>query len=197
MTAKTAFVIGNGVSRKGIDLNLLKPHGTVYACNAVYREFNPDYLVAVDPKMVFEIDEAGYQYKHNNVWTNNNKRFESLTGLNYFDQSLGWSSGPTALHLASQHKHSIIYMLGFDYMGLDAGKRYNNVYANTKNYMKEHDRATYYHNWLRQTEDILRKYPQINYCRVILPDNLQTHKLNSFVNYNTMLVDDFQVKLKI
>ena len=197
MTAKTAFVIGNGVSRKGIDLNLLKPHGTVYACNAVYREFNPDYLVAVDPKMVFEIDEAGYQYKHNNVWTNNNKRFESLTGLNYFDQSLSWSSGPTELHISSQHKHSIIYMLGFDYMGLDAGKRYNNVYANTKNYMKEHDRATYYHNWLRQTEDILRKYPQINYCRVILPDNLQTHKLNSFVNYNTMLVDDFQVKLKI
>lgn len=197
MTVKTAFVIGNGVSRKGIDLNLLKQHGTVYACNAVYREFNPDYLVAVDPKMVFEIDEAGYQHKHNNVWTNNNKRFESLTGFNYFDKSLGWSSGPTALHLASQHKHSIIYMLGFDYMGLDAGKRYNNVYANTKNYMNEHDRATYYHNWLRQTEDILRKYPQINYCRVILPDNLQTHKLNSFVNYNTMLVDDFQIKLGI
>ena len=53
--ANTAFVIGNGVSRKGIDLNLLNKHGTVYACNAIYRDYDPDYLVAVDPKMIFEI----------------------------------------------------------------------------------------------------------------------------------------------
>ena len=116
---------------------------------------------------------------------------------NYFNKSLGWSSGPTALWLASEHDHNIIYMIGFDYMGLGAGKLYNNVYANTKNYMQEGNRATYYHNWLRQTEEVIRKNQQINYCRVILPDNLQTHKLNSFVNYNTMLVDDFHIKVKI
>ena len=197
MKAKTAFVIGNGVSRKGIDLNQLKQHGTVYACNAVYRDFDPDYLIAVDPKMVFEINEAGYQYKHNNVWTTKSDRTKDLIGFNYFNKSLGWSSGPTALWLASEHNHNIIYMIGFDYMGLGAGKLYNNVYANTKNYMQEGNRATYYHNWLRQTEDVIRKNPQINYCRVILPDNLQTHKLNSFVNYNTILVDDFHITVKI
>ncbi|MGY8864078.1 MAG: hypothetical protein ACKVJK_00480 [Methylophagaceae bacterium] len=195
--ANTAFVIGNGVSRKGIDLNLLNKHGTVYACNAIYRDYDPDYLVAVDPKMIFEINESGYQNKLNNVWTNSNKRFEELTGFNYFEKSLGWSSGPTALHLASEHDHDVIYILGFDYMGVDSGKRYNNVYANTKNYMKEDNSAIYYHNWLRQTEDIFRKYPRIRYCRIIRPDNLQTTKLNSFVNYTTMLVDDFHLKLEI
>jgi len=101
MTAKTAFVIGNGVSRKGINLNQLKQHGTVYACNAVYRDFDPDYLIAVDPKMVFEINEAGYQYKHNNVWTTKSDRTKDLIGFNYFNKSLGWSRGPTALWLAS------------------------------------------------------------------------------------------------
>jgi hypothetical protein len=195
--ANTAFVIGNGVSRKGIDLNLLNKHGTVYACNAIYRDYDPDYLVAVDPKMIFEINESGYQNKLNNVWTNSNKRFEELTGFNYFEKSLGWSSGPTALHLASEHDHDVIYILGFDYMGVDSGKRYNNVYANTKNYMKEDNSSIYYHNWLRQTEDIFRKYPRIRYCRIIRPDNLQTTKLNSFVNYTTMLVDDFHLKLEI
>lgn len=196
MKANTAFVIGNGVSRSAIDLNLLKKHGTVYACNAVYRDYNPDYLIAVDPKMVFEINESQYQHKYNNVWTNKHSRFENLNGFNYFEKSLGWSSGPTALNLASEHKNNIIYMLGFDYMGIDNGKLYNNVYANTKNYMNKTDRATYYHNWLRQTEDVFRKNQQIKYCRIILPDNLQTHKLNSFVNYSTMLVDDFRVKLE-
>ena len=50
-----AFVIGNGTSRKPIDLNQLKTFGKIYACNAVYREMNPDYLVAVDSKMITEI----------------------------------------------------------------------------------------------------------------------------------------------
>lgn len=46
-----AFVLGNGTSRKNIDMRQLKNYGKVYACNAVYREFNPDYLIAVDAKM--------------------------------------------------------------------------------------------------------------------------------------------------
>ena len=46
-----AFVLGNGESRKGIDIDDLKQKGTVYACNAVYRTHKPHWLVAVDPKM--------------------------------------------------------------------------------------------------------------------------------------------------
>ena len=42
-----AFVLGNGQSRKGIDINDLKEKGTVYACNAVYRTHQPHWLVAV------------------------------------------------------------------------------------------------------------------------------------------------------
>ena len=192
----TAFVVGNGTSRKPIELENLKKYGPIYACNAVYRDFKPDYLVAVDAKMVMEICKTGWQ-KHNKVYTNHNKQFKDIHSLNILNPSKGWSSGPTALHLASEHDHDVIYILGFDYMGVDSGKRYNNVYANTKNYMKEDNSAIYYHNWLRQTEDIFRKYPRIRYCRIIRPDNLQTTKLNSFVNYTTMLVDDFHLKLEI
>jgi hypothetical protein len=48
--SEIAFVIGNGVSRQTIDLEKLKKYGTIYGCNAIYRNFNPDYLVAVDYK---------------------------------------------------------------------------------------------------------------------------------------------------
>ena len=75
---KTAFVLGNGTSRKSIDLNQLKEHGTVYGCNALYREFNPDYLVAVDAKMVIEINNNKYQHNHE-VWTNPNRTYHQLT----------------------------------------------------------------------------------------------------------------------
>jgi hypothetical protein len=60
----TAFCIGNGESRKGFDLNTLKPHGKIYGCNALYREFTPDVLVAVDPGISHEIYQSGYCNKN-------------------------------------------------------------------------------------------------------------------------------------
>ena len=52
-----AFVLGNGKSRLNVDPKNFQERGTVYGCNALYREFAPDYLVAVDVKMVNEIIE--------------------------------------------------------------------------------------------------------------------------------------------
>ena len=41
---KPAFIIGNGKTRKGFDLETLRGKGTTYGCNAVYRDFDPDYI---------------------------------------------------------------------------------------------------------------------------------------------------------
>ncbi len=69
--ADIAFVLGNGESRKGISIGDLKQHGRVYACNGVYRTDRPDWLVAVDPKMMLEIAETDYMEK-NKVYSNYN-----------------------------------------------------------------------------------------------------------------------------
>ncbi len=162
-----AFVIGNGTSRTGIDLKHLKKFGRIYACNAVYREFHPDYLVAVDTKMVNEIAKNGY-HRIGEVWTNYNKQYEKYNGLNYFEPSKGWSSGPTALHLASEHRNNTIYILGFDYRGIGAdNKRVNNIFSGTPNYKRENDNATYFGNWLRQTTNVIQKNPEKRYIRVV------------------------------
>lgn len=184
-----AFVVGNGTSRSPINLSILKNHGTVYACNAVYREFSPDYLVAVDPKMVVEICENNYQLK-NKVWTNDNRRYQKYKNLNYFEPSQGWSSGPTALWLASQHKHETIYILGFDYKGLDDGKRVNYIFAGTKNYKAKDANATYYGNWLRQTKKVITDNRNINYVRVIAPNSFNPPELEH-PNYTTLDIKNF------
>ena len=75
-----AFVIGNGESRKNIDLYALKNYGKVYACNAVFRHYRPDYLVAVDVKMILEINQHKWQME-NEVWTNPNKQFHGFQGF--------------------------------------------------------------------------------------------------------------------
>lgn len=186
------FVLGNGTSRKDIKLEPLKEYGTVYGCNALYREFDPDYLVAVDAKMIVEIDTKKYQIKNPNVWTNHNRAFKYIEGLNYFRPSKGWSSGPTALWLASQHEHDSIFILGFDYKGLQNGKRVNNMYAGTPNYKRTTDAATYYGNWLKQTKNVLKENPLTTYYRVITPDNYVPQELNNFSNLKHITVEDFK-----
>ena len=60
---KRVFCIGNGESRKGFDLEKLKPYGKIYGCNAIYRDFMPDVLTAVDHGIMHEIYHAGVAQK--------------------------------------------------------------------------------------------------------------------------------------
>ena len=170
--AEVAFVLGNGESRKGILIDDLKKHGKVYACNGVYRTETPDYLVAVDPKMVFEICESQYP-KENQVWSNFNAQYNKnpkiLNHVQWFRPSLGWSSGPTALRLACEHGHKEIYILGFDYQGHKEGQRFkfNNLFKDTRNYKRGKDDATFYGNWMNQTKRCLKDFKDIKFHRVI------------------------------
>ncbi|OUV76756.1 MAG: hypothetical protein CBC91_05865 [Rickettsiales bacterium TMED131] len=190
-SSKVAFVLGNGVSRAFVEPEVLSKLGVVYGCNALYRTFAPDYLIAVDVKMILEISKSGYQ-NTNTVWSNHNKAYSNIKNINYFQPSKGWSSGPTALWLAAEHGYDDIYILGFDYKGLDDHSKFNNLYADTKNYKKSNEGATFYGNWLRQTKTVIRDNKKINFTRVIAPDNYQPIELNNFENYNTIHVGDFQ-----
>ena len=60
MVNKRVFALGNGESRKSVDLNKLYELGIIYGCNALYRDFEPNALVVVDPKMKEEIWETDY-----------------------------------------------------------------------------------------------------------------------------------------
>jgi hypothetical protein len=189
--SKFAFVLGNGTSRSPIVPEDLQTYGKIYGCNALYRTFRPDYLIAVDVKMILEICKSGFQH-HNEVWTNYNKSYQRFQNLNYFHPSKGWSSGPTALWLASQHQYEKIFILGFDYKGLDDGKKFNNVYADSPNYKKSADGATFFGNWLRQTASVIKENPKIQFYRVIAPDNYIPEELNKFSNLKHIFVEDFQ-----
>ena len=60
---KRVFCIGNGESRIGYDLEKLRPHGKIYGCNAIYRDFMPDVLTAVDHGIMHEVYHAGIAQK--------------------------------------------------------------------------------------------------------------------------------------
>ena len=57
----SVFVLGNGPSRKNIDISKLD--GTVIGCNACYRDFTPDVICAIDAGIMSDIIESGYDGK--------------------------------------------------------------------------------------------------------------------------------------
>jgi len=184
-----AFVLGNGTSRLSLNHHSLLDKGIVYACNAMYREFEPHYLIAVDVKMVNEIVASGYNKTHA-VWTNPNKGISTKHHLNLFNPHKGWSSGPTALWFASEQGHRDIYLFGFDYQGLQG--RFNNVYADTYNYKKTSDTATFHGNWLSQTERTIKDFRHTQYYRVINPGDFVPDQLGIQVkNIKHITYDDF------
>ncbi len=184
-----AFVLGNGTSRLSLNHHSLLDKGTVYACNAMYREFEPHYLIAVDVKMVNEIVASGYNKTHA-VWTNPNKGISTKHHLNLFNPHKGWSSGPTALWFASEQGHRDIYIFGFDFQGLQG--RFNNVYADTYNYKKTSDTATFHGNWLSQTERTIKDFRHTQYYRVINPGDFVPDQLGIQVkNIKHITYDDF------
>ena len=197
-----AFVLGNGESRRGIEINDLKEKGTVFACNAVYRTHRPDFLVAVDPKMIFEIAETDYPV-HNKVWSNFNAQYNKhpkiLNHINWFKPSLGWSSGPTALRMACEHGFKEIYILGFDYQGLNQGKRFtlNNIFGDTRNYKKRNDEATFYGNWMNQTKRCLQDFKDVQFHRVIPKGWFKTKDIEWAGNIDHPTTEEFLAKFDL
>ncbi len=158
----TAFVLGNGVSRQGLDLTRLQQHGKIYGCNAIYREFTPDVLVATDRPIAAAIQESGYALK-NQFYTR--RPIEGLGARGVSGPYYGYSSGPIATYLAAKHGHTTVFMLGFD-LGPSAENKINNLYAGTEFYKRVDAPPTYTGNWIKQITQITKDFPATNFVRV-------------------------------
>jgi hypothetical protein len=64
-TMDTAFIIGNGESRLMYPVKDLKAHGSIYGCNAIYRDHPDlcDHIVAANSDMYKELQEAKQKNK--------------------------------------------------------------------------------------------------------------------------------------
>ena len=139
MRRDPAFIIGNGPSRQKLDIEALKGLGTVYGCNAIYRDLAPHFLCAVDKKMIYEIIKSKY-------YENNYCYFKQLSStpaaiadhpnvkLVAERMSHPPNSGVLALWAAINAKQHEIYLLGFDLSNPNNKQFVENVYAGTENY---------------------------------------------------------------
>ena len=182
-----AFVLGNGVSRLSVDLNQLKPHGRIYGCNALYREFVPDVLISTDKAIAHTIQNSGYAEKHL-MYTR--KPLPGLGARSVPQSYFGYSSGPIAVGLAAVDRHLAVYLIGFD-MGPNTNNRFNNVYADTEFYRKSSSLPTFTGNWVRQIVTICRDFPKTSFHRVMGETTAAIPEFNNINNLRHMPITDF------
>lgn len=157
-----AFVLGNGVSRREVEISALRPLGKIYGCNALYRDFVPDVLVATDRPIATEIQNSGYSKKH--VFYTR-RPLDDLGARRVPEPYFGYSSGPIATAIAAQDGHRQVYLLGFD-MGPIENNQFNNIYAGTQFYKNPDALPTFTGNWVKQLTKIMNDCPQTQFTRV-------------------------------
>lgn len=185
-----AFVLGNGRSRLAVDLPTLCKAGTIYGCNAIYREFSPHVLIAADRAISEQIQHAGYALK-NIMYTR--KPIDGLGARRIPHEYWGFSSGPIAVALAALDQHTEIYLLGFDLGGIN--DKFNNVYADTEFYKKSSDRPTYTGNWIQQLLSIAKNFNSTGFIRVEGPETTPITKLAECSNISVITMSEFIQKI--
>ncbi len=163
-----AYCIGNGPSRKDFDLTKLKETGQTYGCNALYRDFLPDFIFSVDTNMTMQMvkDEVGMKTIHYAPALQVNRK-ESKGMIHLIPNNPHWISGNAAFWTAGVHGHKNIYLIGYDFREYGKGKL-NNIYQDTENYGKRND-DTIFDGWLKQFRDMLKMRPYVNFF--IVHDN--------------------------
>ena len=170
-----AYIIGNGPSRKDFDLNKLKATGQTYGCNALYRDFVPDYIFSVDTKMTVamcedKVYEKCWHYAPSLEVNRYPKGGPSY--LQLIPNNPHWISGSQALWTACSHGHKNIFLIGFDFREYGKGEL-NNIYQDTEIYGPRHD-DTIFEAWLRQYRNLQKMRP---YCYFTLVHDDPPHFL--------------------
>jgi hypothetical protein len=198
LKVKRAFIIGNGPSRKGFDLKLLKGHGTIFGCNALYRDYPkfdvPDYLVAIDDAIVEEIQESKFP-KDRFILPPEDERNEDSEYNPYV--RLRSNAGVNAMLEAIKKGHRELYCLGFDFMLKNPRDSLGNIYEGTNAYGPE-TKSRYVDNMnrVKYMTFIANKYSHVDFKFVVprFGNKDEYHNLNAnnvfgvfYDKFNTLL----------
>src|SRR6056300_276264 len=160
-------VIGNGESRKAININNL-PDFKI-GCNAVVRDYWVNHLICVDRRM---FDEAAQKHADNfkfiytrKDWLNGRDHIKNLLtvpelpykGHQRPDEPFHWGSGPYAVLLGALLDNSV-KLLGFDLHSRNT--KVNNIYKDTENYDPSTKTAIDPRYWIHQIGKVFECFPK-------------------------------------
>jgi hypothetical protein len=165
---KKIILIGNGESRLGIEFNSMPDYKI--GCNAAYRDFKVDCVVAVDRRVIVELLENNFKqlvYTRPD-WIMPYPNIKILPDLPYqgdkkADDPWHWGTGPHSCNVAASMNPNEVHLYGFDLWGVD--NKINNVYKDTKNYDTSERGAIDPRFWIYQLAKCFELYPNIQWIQ--------------------------------
>ena len=201
------FVIGNGTTRKDLNVQQLMDYGLLYACNWFFREeFRPHLLIASDEPMTKTIIKTYTNYPKNNwfyTWFP-----KPGSGAKKAPSPEKFAAGPMATHLAAHHFESPkVFLIGMDFFGFGSKDKMengvmNNLYEGMKHYAKiptdnkTKNGAPTYRNWQRRYEWILKHYPNTEFYHVNPFEGKSPERLRGYTNFHQITFDNLLDHLK-
>lgn len=188
-----AFIIGNGRTREGFDLNLLVGHGTIYGCNALYRDFKPpyivpDFLVSIDDPIIAEIEKSDFPQDRFIV----PPKDEQYEPAEFNPGQPRSNAGMNAMMEAIKADHDVLYCFGFDFL-LKSEVCLDNLYKDTNAYGP--DTATSYADSFRRVryfEWFANKHPDVSF-KMVFPngkDPFHSMKTKNVIGINFGIIED-------
>ena len=170
-----ALVIGNGESRRHIDISAYSCH-TLIGCNAIHRDLQVNHLICCDRRMAEEAvnnlntkDTEIYVRDHWHHYfrkIRKNKNVHLLPevptrGEAKVNRAEHWGSGAYAVLVAAVLGHEEVTLIGFDLYPID--HTVNNIYKDTANYARTGAQAVDPSYWIYQIAAVFMYYPDTKF----------------------------------
>jgi hypothetical protein len=195
----TAVILGNGTSRDTIPLHKIKNHKTgiggvnriqTYGCNALHRDFSPDFLIVTNKNIISEIIEK--ETYSDIVLTTGSNILHNPGKFHIVPYGVNMNAGAVATYMACFDGHKKVYLMGFDNQ---TGERNNNVYAGTAFYDSDAIKVSSA-KWEQSMLRVFKTFPEVSFIRVeARGETIKSWK--SCLNYSTMNARQFALAVDL
>jgi hypothetical protein len=182
-----AICLGNGNSRTAYSTKsfentnkrkILRYYNVMYGCNAIYRDWQPDFLLITNQLLAASVPADFYS-----ISFAPQEIMRRYKGMNLMPGGCCLDAGSNAAYLAAFHGAKRVFLYGYD--GQPDENKNNNIYADTEHYSSsvEPTKDAY---WVKNLRNVIETYNDVEFLRVTSDSNESYRSLLKLPNYKTI-----------
>lgn len=186
-TSGNAICLGNGLSRKEYSTKrfenanrrkILRYYNVMYGCNAIYRDWQPDFLVVTNQLLAAKMPNEMHS-----VTFAPQEIMRRYRGMNLIPAAGRLDAGSAAAYLAAFHGAKRVFLFGYD--GQPQPDVNNNIYAGSDLYPADSEIVDD-SKWINNLSNVIQTYNDVEFLRVTGNPEDSYRPLLRLNNYKTI-----------